>query len=359
MKKLDKILMSGLALFVAVFVLGGCGGGGAGAKGNELQVNASPRAEAVKQNATACYWFNAVAGKTYFMEARDQAGNSDTFIKKNDSGVSDSNYHYVDWDSDGVIRADCDRSEKWYLAVKDQNNAGGTSFTVRVATNDESIGPLADSRRIGINGTAANSSISQNQITRFYFDVQIGSSYYIQTRDIRGNSNTFLSSENPLVDDSSYSNVDWDSDDNFRITPSRTGRYYLAVQDNNNVGGTDFAVRVAIENDNVPLAPDFTEVSVDGVIVNYEVKENDINRYYFKTVVGATYKIIVRDSYGNTNTYSSGSNPLVSENGYNGVDWDSDDYLYITADRTGRAYFSVVDQNNVGGSIIAVSVSRS
>lgn len=349
-----------VAVIIAIALVG-CGGGngGAGAKGNEVRVNALPRAETVKQNGTARYWFSVTSGKTYFVQVRDQAGNSDTFADENDGEVSNSNYRHSDWDSDGVIKITAEQSTRWYIAICDKDNAGGTSFTVRVATNDESIGAPEDIALVEINGSATSGSVGQRQVGRCYFNGQAGSRYYIQARDISGNSDTFLSSENPLLDSSSYENSDWDSDSTLQITPSRTGRYYLAIEDRNNVGGTGFVVRVAIEDDNVALAADFIELPTSGSATNGSVSYRGVSRFWFETSAGTRYLIRARDTSGNTNTYLSGSNPLVDGSGYyDGGDWDSDSDLYFTAQRTGRAYLGVVDQNNAGGSNFTISVNQ-
>lgn len=184
-------------------------------------------------------------GNTYEIIASSPTGSIDMFAGEL-SCVDDQVYSASDsYGNDGIELLESESSGEHYVAVVDRGNALGSTYTIRVASYDESS-PMVPSNVLN-EGTALQAQhVTASGIQRYKVLAQQGKKYRVAVDVEEGSTDTFMSVI-ASVDAQVHEDSDSYSDDDIVFLAEETGNYYVAIVDRGNEMGSDFSILLTEE----------------------------------------------------------------------------------------------------------------
>lgn len=208
--------------------------------GTDGFVNDEPAWAELRPDDTHAWRFATIPGHQYLVLTRVFSGGADTYVSTW-SIIDPFTHAMVDVRSGSGLSFTASGAIA-YIAVANRGNAAGSEYTVRVVSYDESLGPLAGTTRLTVNGFPAPRALAPGELARFMFDAVRGVDYTIRVTTTRGATDT-VASLIPSVDDDFFDVGDPSGIIAFSAT--ETGRYYVAVVDRSGPAGADITIAVA------------------------------------------------------------------------------------------------------------------
>lgn len=134
-------------------------------------------------------------------------------------------------------------SDVYSVIIQDQGQPEGTTYSIRVYSYDEPSVPLPNTRNITVNEGPISFSLLRNALIRFQFTTEQGRDYEVQIDVTQGRVTTYLSVI-ASVDADVHEFMERGVSQRIIFRAEQDGRMYIAVQDQNQVTGSDFLIRV-------------------------------------------------------------------------------------------------------------------
>lgn len=227
------------------------------------------------------------------------------------------------------------------VAPGSQSNSSSSSQS-GIDTNTQ---PRYSSNPLALNREPEQFSLNPNETKRWNFDAIEGRDYEIISTASKGATHIYMSND-PGIDSEHYQ--DSGAFGTIKFRSPKTEIQYIAIQDNDNSGGSEGTVRLVS-----PQGPLVTNtVGVSGIQVNsspttFSLVPKELKRWRFYVKQGETYTISTTTSNGSINFYAGKMSSVDS-----GVFDYSDTFgrIEFRAGEDGSIFIAIQDNDNSKGS---------
>jgi len=263
----------------------------------------------VAPHRSTTFCFEVEGGRTYRVIVQDQEGDTDTLLSRLpsvDGGLDRCEDFRDSYSNTGIVFATTEPGLRFLaLSNRSRSKAARGSVCIKVERSfslppDRVIRLPQYTERIPLktNRVYGSPPLAKGELHEYVVPLKAGTKCRVWVRDVFGYSDSLVVSPGGKKTTGGRSGGTF-----FDLHAGEDGEWVLRVK-GNDIGGTRYSVRVVDYGDVAPQAW-HEKLIVDSGSTNGQVGPRQMRFYWFSALKGKRYRVRVRDSYGDTDSFLS------------------------------------------------------